>query len=81
MNSLKRINWIDYLKGFLFSMVIIIHTDNAPDILYKACGFFTASRMPCYFLVSGFLWSNRKYSTFSSYFNIRQKYCYFLICH
>ena len=69
----KRIKWIDYLKGFLFVMVIIIHTDKAPDILYKLCGFFTASRMPCYFLISGFLWSNRKYPTFFSYFKHKTK--------
>ena len=60
----QRIYWIDNLKGFILLLVCFSHLGLFPNI----CDFFKGARMTSFFFLSGFLFSNRKHTTFTSYF-------------
>lgn len=58
-NKIIRIDWIDGEKGFVLLLVCLFHIE-----LFS---FLAPCRMPIFFFLSGLLYSNRRYPTFSSY--------------
>lgn len=60
MQSSRRIAWVDYAKGLAIIGVFILHS-NAPENVIHAIDTFC---MPLFFLLSGFVFSIRKYPSF-----------------
>lgn len=59
----RRIQWVDYGKGFAMLLVFWGHTicpDTARDVLY-------AFHMPLFYFLSGYVFSIRKYADFKSF--------------
>ena len=59
----RRIQWVDYGKGFAMLLVFWGHTicpDGARDVLY-------AFHMPLFYFLSGYVFSIRKYADFKSF--------------
>lgn len=76
--SVKRIAWIDIMKGILFCLVIMWHIAQrknlyTPDILIEIIEFFSPFRMPAYFFLSGLLFSNRRLRTYPLYVQSKTK--------
>lgn len=70
-----RIEWIDSEKGFVLLLVCMFHLE-----LFS---FLPSCRMPIFFFLSGLLFSNRRYHSFSQY--IKRKWDtllkpYFILC-
>lgn len=62
-----RIAWIDVMKGFLFTLVVLGHfltTLPTPEFLIEIYDFFSPFRMPAYFFLSGLLFSTRRLKTY-----------------
>ncbi len=64
----NRIEWIDVLKGGLFILVVLSHIPNKPNGIERLLNDFAILRMPCYFFISGYLFSTRRLNTFKSFF-------------
>ena len=60
MGSSRRIAWVDYAKGIAIIGVFILHS-NAPEGVIHVVDAFC---MPLFFLLSGFVFSIRRYSSF-----------------
>ncbi len=60
MQSSRRIAWVDYAKGLAIIGVFILHS-NAPENIIHTIDTFC---MPLFFLLSGFVFSIRKYPSF-----------------
>ncbi len=58
--TIKRLAWVDYAKGLGIIGVFVLHS-NAPDVLLHVIDMFC---MPLFFLLSGFVFSIRKYDSF-----------------
>ena len=56
----RRIVWVDYAKGLAIIGVFVLHS-NAPENVINVVSMFC---MPVFFLLSGFVFSIRKYSSF-----------------
>ena len=63
MQSSRRIAWVDYAKGIAIIGVFILHS-NAPEGVIHVVDAFC---MPLFFLLSGFVFSIRRYSSFRSF--------------
>lgn len=66
----QRIAWIDVMKGFLFTLVVLGHfltTLPTPEFLVEVYDFFSPFRMPAYFFISGLLFSTRRLKTYFLY--------------
>lgn len=59
----KRIQWIDYGKGFAMFLVFWGHT-ICPEIVR---GVFYAFHMPLFFFLSGYVFSYRRYSSIKTF--------------
>lgn len=71
----SRIEWIDSEKGFVLLLVCMFHLE--------VFSFLPSCRMPIFFFLSGLLFSNRRYHSFSQY--IKRKWDtllkpYFILC-
>lgn len=65
---MKRLNWIDELKGFILILVCLGHTNiNIPLGGGNLIVIMSAIRMPTFFFLSGILFSTRRYPNISSY--------------
>jgi len=60
MGGSKRIAWVDHAKGFAIIGVFVLHS-NAPEDVIHVMDMFC---MPLFFLLSGFVFSIRKYPSF-----------------
>ena len=60
MSVSRRIAWVDYAKGLAIIGVFVLHS-NAPEDVIHVVDMFC---MPVFFLLSGFVFSIRKYSSF-----------------
>lgn len=69
MEAKQRIIWIDVLKGFLFTFVILGHYRENIPIPYalEFLDFMRPWRVPAYFFISGFLFSIRRYTGFADF--------------
>ena len=71
---MKRINWIDQLKGFILTLVCLAHTNiNIPLGGENLIVIMSAIRMPTFFFLSGILFSTRRYPNISSYMTHKTK--------
>lgn len=68
-----RIDWIDYIKGFILFVVCLDHIIPYGTYTKEILVLFNPMKMPCFFFISGILFSIRKYKTFSSYFVSKTK--------
>lgn len=87
----QRIAWIDVMKGFLFTLVVLGHfltTLPTPEFLVEVYDFFSPFRMPAYFFISGLLFSTRRLKTYFLYIKSKSQtlllpykfvYCFFII--
>jgi len=64
--TIQRIEWIDTLKGFLLILVCLGHIAPKGTLFYDLMCILRPFRMPCFFFLSGLLFSNRR--TFTEYF-------------
>lgn len=60
MKVSKRVAWVDYAKGLAIIGVFVLHS-NAPEYVIHVVDMFC---MPAFFLLSGFVFSIRKYGSF-----------------
>ena len=63
MESSRRIAWVDYAKGIAIIGVFILHSNAPEDVIHVVDAFC----MPLFFLLSGFVFSIRKYSSFGPF--------------
>ena len=71
-----RIAWIDVMKGFLFTLVVLGHfltTLPTPEFLIEIYDFFSPFRMPAYFFLSGLLFSTRRLKTYILYIKSKSR--------
>jgi acyltransferase len=61
------VEWIDILKGFLLICICLGHFSNIPDIVSTIISPTNAIRIPCFFFLSGMLFSTNRYNTFLKY--------------
>lgn len=57
----KRVDWIDYLKGLAIILVVIGHAGITMDINKYILSF----HMPLFFIISGMLYNEKKYYSYS----------------
>lgn len=57
MESSRRIAWVDYAKGIAIIGVFILHSNAPEDVIHVVDAFC----MPLFFLLSGFVFSIRRY--------------------
>lgn len=73
INSRQRIEWIDVLKGLLLIFICLSHFGNIPSGII----FFVKPTgnvwVPCFFFLSGMLFSTQKYPRFIDYFKSKTK--------
>ncbi|MCL1624645.1 acyltransferase family protein [Bacteroides caecicola] len=71
---MKRINWIDELKGFILILVCLGHTHiSIPFMGGDVLTICQAFRMSTFFFLSGILFSTRRYTTINSYIMSKTK--------
>lgn len=58
--STSRIEWIDHVKGLMLLFVLIEHIGIIPSYLRVVVNVLGGMAMPCYFALSGYLFSVRK---------------------
>lgn len=63
MESSRRIAWVDYAKGIAIIGVFILHSNAPEDVIHVVDAFC----MPLFFLLSGFVFSIRRYSSFGPF--------------
>ncbi len=63
MQLSRRIAWVDYAKGLAIIGVFVLHS-NAPENVIHTIDMFC---MPLFFLLSGFVFSIRKYPSFQPF--------------
>lgn len=67
-NKILRLQGIDYLKGILIALMVVGHS-GCPEWLSKAIYMF---HMPCFFIISGFLFSEKHLNNAAEY--IKKKF-------
>ena len=65
----ERIEWIDLAKGF--SIILVVYGHSGLSTVPFLGDWFSAFRMPFFFIVSGLLFSISKYPTFISFLKRR----------
>ena len=55
-----RITWIDEIKGLMLLIVLVEHVGLIPGYLNYVIVFLGAMAMPCYFALSGYLYSTKR---------------------
>ena len=56
----KRIAWIDEIKGLMLLIVVIEHVGLIPHYLNYPIVYWGSMAMPCYFALSGYLYSTKR---------------------
>lgn len=56
----KRIAWIDEIKGLMLLIVVIEHVGLIPRYLNYPIVYWGSMAMPCYFALSGYLYSTKR---------------------
>ena len=67
----ERYVWVDYAKFFSISLVVSVHCQ--PELPYAIGSFLALLRMPAFFLISGFLFDQKKFPTYTYFFKHRSK--------
>ena len=69
----KRIDWIDYFKGFILVTVCLNHLVPYGTYTKEILDLFNPTAMGCFFFISGILFNTRTHKTFRSYFVSKTK--------
>lgn len=69
----ERIKWVDNLKGFILLLVCIGHVHFKGGLFATIHVMSEAFWMPGFFFLSGYLFSDKKYKDFSSYFKSKSR--------
>lgn len=70
---MERIKWVDNLKGFILLLVCIGHVHFKTGMMFQVSTMCVAFEMPSFFFLSGYLFSNRKHKSISSYIKSKGK--------
>ncbi|WP_432713324.1 acyltransferase family protein [Pedobacter sp.] len=63
----NHVEWIDILKGFLLISICLSHFGYVPDIVRAFISPTNDVRIPCFFFLSGMLFSTNRHKTFLTY--------------
>ena len=70
---MERIKWVDNLKGFILLLVCIGHVHFKGGLFATIHVMSEAFWMPGFFFLSGYLFSDKKYKDFCSYFKSKSR--------